>query len=127
MTIKYVFVTGETVYVDAPEDVGMFIKESRRAEHASNRRHSRHYAFLNEDCLSDMTNPEALHLAGVFEEERQALLSVLSALQKVRFEKFESGETIADIARSEGRTARDIRYSIRSAQKKLCNIYSFDA
>lgn len=47
------------------------------------------------------------------------MLSQLTPVQRRRFEMFESGMKIADIARSERASFNSVKESIEAAQKKL--------
>ena len=46
MKIKYEYVNGDVVEVEAPDEIGEFIKESLKAEHADDERHRVHTLSL---------------------------------------------------------------------------------
>ena len=126
MIIKYKFATGEVTEVEVSDEIGTVILDSRREEHANNERHRYHTAF----SLDDMTyedkyyffaddNPEEALMRKESAKERKSMLSQLTPVQRRRFEKFEDGMSIAEIARSEKVAFNSVKESIESAQKKL--------
>ena len=52
-------------------------------------------------------------------KKREAMLSQLTPVQRRRFELFEDGMTVAEIARKEKAAFNSVKESIESAQKKL--------
>lgn len=102
------------------------ILDSRREEHANNERHRYHTAFSlddmtyeDKDYFSVDDNPEEALMRKEAAKERKAMLSRLTPVQRRRFEKFEDGMSIAEIARSEKAAFNSVKESIESAQKKL--------
>lgn len=122
MIIKYKFATGEVTEVEIPDEIGTVILDSRREEHANNEHHRYHTEFSlddmtyeDKDYFSAVKNPEDVFMR----KERKAMLSQLTRVQRRRFEKFEDGMSIAEIARSEKASFNSVKESIESAQKKL--------
>ena len=108
MIIKYKFSTGEVTEVEVSEEIGTVILDSRREEHASNERHRYHTAFSlddmdyeDKDYFSAADNPEKAFMEKEFAKKREAMLSQLTPVQRRRFELFEDGMTVAEIARKE--------------------------
>lgn len=129
MIIKYKFATGEVTEVEVSEEIGTVILESRRKEHADNERERYHRAFSiddaeyeDKDYFSSGDDPESRFIADENAREREAALAQLTPVQRRRFERFMEGETIAEIARSEGAAFNSVKESIASAQKKLKKI-----
>ena len=125
MIIKYVFVTGEETVIDVPDDIGIVIQDSRRAEHANNEKQRYHSAFsLNntgyEGCIFS-SGGELIARLIMMEENRECeeMLQQLTPIQRRRIEMLMSGMSIADIARSEGAAFNTVKESIESARKKL--------
>ena len=128
MIIKYVFVTGEETVIDVPDDIGIVIQDSRRAEHANNEKQRYHSAFsLNntgyEGCIFS-SGGELIARLIMMEENRECeeMLQQLTPIQRRRIEMLMSGMSIADIARSEGAAFNTVKESIESARKKLKKI-----
>lgn len=126
MKIKYKFVTGEVTEVEVSDEIGTVILDSRREEHADNERHRYHTAFSlddmdyeDKDYFSAADNPEKAFMEKEFAKKRKAMLSQLTPVQRRRFEMFESGMSIADIARAENAAFNSVKESVASAQKKL--------
>ena len=126
MIIKYKFATGEVTEVEVSEEIGTVILDSRREEHASNERHRYHTAFSlddmtyeDKDYFSVDDNPEEALMRKEAAKERKAMLSRLTPVQRRRFELFEDGMTVAEIARKEKAAFNSVKESIESAQKKL--------
>ena len=125
MFIKYVFVTGEKVVIEVPDDIGIVIQDSRRAEHANNERHRYHSTFsLNnavyEGCIFSSGGELIAHLIRMEENrECEEMLSQLTPVQRRRIEKLMVGMSIADIARSEDASFNSVKESIEAARKKL--------
>lgn len=126
MIIKYKFATGEVTEVEVSDEIGTVILDSRREEHANNERHRYHTAFSlddmtyeDKDYFSVDDNPEEVLMRKEAAKERKAMLSRLTPVQRRRFEKFEDGMSIAEIARSEKAAFNSVKESIESAQKKL--------
>ena len=127
MLIKYVFVTGEETVIDVPDDIGIVIQDSRRAEHANNEKQCYHSAFsLNntgyEGCIFS-SGGELIARLIKMEENRECeeMLQQLTPIQRRRIEMLMSGMSIADIARSEDASFNSVKESIEAARKKLKN------
>ena len=126
MKINYTFNNGENLEVEVNEEIANIILASRRKEHANNERHRYRSAFsidaaeyedkeyfcTDDDLADDIIEDE-------FEIKRKELLSHLTLTQRRRFEKYEFGMSIADIARSENASFNSVKESIEAAQKKL--------
>lgn len=130
MKIKYKFVTGEVTEVEVSEEIGAVIIDSRRKEHADNERHRYHTAFSidaaeyeDKDYFPADDNPEEVFMRKEAAKQRKAMLSQLTPVQRRRFEKFEDGMSIAEIARSEKAAFNSVKESIESAQKKLKKLF----
>ena len=126
MKIKYKFLTGEVTEVEVSEEIGNVILESRRAEHANNERHRYHQEFSLDNLIyegsvyaSADTEPASSLIRKEREEEREALLSRLTAVQRRRFEKVMDGMSIAAITREEHGSYNSIKESVEKARQKL--------
>lgn len=125
MFIKYVFVTDEKVVIEVPDDIGVVIQESRKAEHANNERHRYHSAFsLNNAVYEGRIFSSGGELAGrLLRQESnkrcETLLSQLTPIQRRRIEKLMAGMSIADIARSEDASFNSVKESVEAARNKL--------
>lgn len=126
MKIKYKFATGEVTEVEVSEEIGTVILDSKKAEHAGNERERYHRAFSLDDAeyegaafASGASDPAAIVEEKEFLKERESKLASLTPLQRRRFEQYESGAKIADIARLEGSAFNTVKESIEAAQKKL--------
>lgn len=130
MIIKYKFATGEVTEVEVSDEIGTVILDSRREEHANNERHRYHIAFSlddmayeDKDYFSATDDPEESFVRKESAKERKTMLSQLTPVQRRRFGKFESGMSIAEIARSENAAFNSVKESIESAQKKLKKLF----
>lgn len=126
MLIKYKFADGEVTEVEVSEEIGTVILDSRRAEHANNERHRYHTAFSlddmayeDRDYFSETDTPEEAFVRKESAQRREVMLSQLTPVQKRRFEMFEDGMSIAEIARLEKAAFNSVKESIESAQRKL--------
>lgn len=126
MKIKYVFVTGEVMEVEVAEEFGTVILDSRRKEHADNERHRYHTEFSLDDAVyegsvfgSSGSDPAEAIIRKESDMECEDRLSLLTPVQRRRFEKFIDGMSIAEIARSENAAFNSVRESIQSARAKL--------
>lgn len=126
MKVTYKFATGEVTEVEVSDEIGTVILDSRRKEHAGNERHRYHTAFSlddmeyeDKDYFSAADSPEKVFMQKAFDKKRKAMLSQLTPVQRRRFELYENGMSIAEIARSEKSAFNSIKESIESAQKKL--------
>ena len=129
MKIKYKFATGEVTEVEVSEEIGAVIIDSRCKEHADNERHRDHTAFSmdaaeyeDKDYFSSGDDPESRYIAAEIAEELQAALAQLTEVQRGRFQRYADGETIAEIARSEGAAFNSVKESIEAARRKLKKI-----
>ena len=127
MKFRYKFVTGEETVVEVDDAIGMEIMDMRRDEHANNEKQRYHYAgsIDAEGCsvpVNDDTPEQAL-LQKEFEEKRKAMLETLTPVQRRRFELYEDGFSVAEIARMEGGSYSSVRDSIDAARNRLKKIY----
>ena len=75
--------------------------------------------YEDTDYVSADDNPEKALMRKESAKQRKAMLSQLTPVQRRRFELFEGGMSIAEIARSEKAAFNSVKESIESAQKKL--------
>lgn len=130
MIIKYKFADGDVTEVEVSEEIGTVILDSRRAEHANNERQRYHTAFLlddmvyeDKDYFSSDDTPEEAFVRKESAQRREVMLSQLTPVQKRRFEMFEDGMSIAEIARLEKAAFNSVKESIGAAQKKLKKLF----
>lgn len=126
MKIKYKFADGETTEVEVSEEIGTVILNSRREEHAGNERQRYHTSFSlddmeyeDKDFFSSDANPEESVIENSFAKKREEMLSCLTSVQRRRFELYENGMSIAEIARKEKAAFNSVKESVESARKKL--------
>ena len=126
MIIKYKFATGEVTEVEVSDEIGTVILDSRREEHAGNERERYHRAFSLDDAeyegatfASNSSDPAVIAEQKDFLKRHKAALASLTPLQRRRFELYEDGVKIAEIARREGSAFNTVKESIEAAQKKL--------
>ena len=75
--------------------------------------------YEDKDYFSATDNPEKALMENEFAKKREAMLSQLTPVQRRRFELFEEGMTVAEIARREKAAFNSVKESIESAQEKL--------
>ena len=126
MLITYKFADGKKLKIDVSEDIGNVILESRRKEHADNERHRYHkacsydsLAYEGDEALYCDFNPLEKSDKREFYEKISKAFESLTPTQKKRLLRFINGETIADIARSEGTTFNSVKECLTAAQKKF--------
>lgn len=124
MVVKYAFADGEKSEVEVDEDIGNFITESRRAEHANNERHRSHSEYSIDAMEGDLlaapdTDPLDEIIAEINRADLLQALSRLTEVQRRRLMLLASGKSIAEITRIEGKAYHVIERSIESAQKKM--------
>ena len=123
MLIKYKFANGDVSEVEVSEDIGDFIVDSRKKEHANNERH-RYHCYSSDAAYEgmDYAAPHTLESFLDLREENKHIIECfdrLSDTQKRRILKVASGMSIRDIARSEGTSHVSVLESIASAKKKF--------
>ena len=126
MLVKYKSVTDEVTEVEVSEEIGNFILDSRREEHNANERHRYHQEFSLDNLVyegsvyaSADSEPASSLIRKEREEEREALLSRLTAVQRRRLEKVMDGMSIAAITREERGSYNSIKESVEKARQKL--------
>lgn len=126
MIIKYRFDNGEETEVEVSDEIGTVILNLRRAEHVNNEKHRYHAAYSlddknceDKDYFASDDDPEAAVMEKESAKERKSMLSKLTPVQRRRFVKYESGWSIAEIARSENAAFNSVKESVEAAQKKL--------
>lgn len=128
MKIKYTFLNGDVSEVEVSDEIAAVALECSRSEHAVNERQRVH-------CEYSLDDPDNRHKDIPFEDKsfddvdssdfalcREAMLRVLTPVQKRRFEKLEAGMSVTEIAASEGASYMSVRESLIAARKKLKNI-----
>ena len=135
MKIKYEYVNGDVVEVEAPDEIGEFIKESLKAEHADDERHRVHNVSL-EGALYEGheygrydSNLRRLEVQETKNEKKrkkrllkQFLVNGFSQLTEVQIRRltlYADGLTMREIAEKEGVDHKAIVASIKVARKKF--------
>ena len=135
MKIKYEFVNGDVVEVEAPDVIGKFIEESLRAEHASDEKNRVHTCSL-EGALyegheygrydSNLRRLEVQETQQVNTRKRWWLrkclakgYSQLTEVQRRRMELYVNGKSIREIAEIEGVHHKSVEETIEQARKKF--------
>ena len=138
MKIKYEYVNGDVVEVEAPDEIGEFIKESLKAEHADDERHRVHNVSL-EGALYEGheygrydSNLRRLEVQETKNEKKrkkrllkQFLVKGFSQLTEVQIRRltlYADGLTMREIAEKEGVDHKAIVASIKVARKKFKKI-----
>lgn len=138
MKIKYEFVNGDVVEVEAPDVIGKFIEESLRAEHASDEKNRVHTCSLEgalyegheyghydsnlrrlevQETKKDRTRKKAQ-----LRESLKKGYSKLSEAQRRRISMYANGLTMREIAEKEGVYLNAVYQSISSARKIIKKI-----
>ena len=135
MKIKYEYVNGDVIEVEAPDEIGEFIKESLKVEHADDERHRVHNISL-EGALyegheygrydSNLRRLEVQETQQVNTRKRWWLrkclakgYSQLTEVQRRRMELFVNGKSIREIAKIEGVHHKSVEETIEQARKKF--------
>ena len=124
MKIKYKFADGTTSEVEVTDEIGAYINESRKDEHAQNER-QRYHCYSYDACSyegSEYGVCDDYSFDDDCEEQRKRLKTAFSKLtetQKRRLKKYASGKTLQEIATSEGVSFQSVAESIESARKKF--------
>lgn len=135
MKIKYEFVTGDVVEVEAPDEIGEFIKESRKAEHADDERNRLHNYSLEgalyegreygyyDSKLRRLESKETQNARILKKRQMRRGLakgySKLTEVQRRRFLMYADDFTVREIAEKEGVDHAAIVRSIIAARKKF--------
>lgn len=135
MKIKYEFVNGDVIEIEAPDEIGEVIKESRKAEHADDERnrvhnHSlegalyegREYGYY--DSKLRRLESKEMQKARILKKRqiRRGLAkgyAKLTEVQRRRFISFVNGLTIREIAEKEGVHFTCVEETIEAARKKF--------
>ena len=127
MLIKYKFANGDVSEVEVSEDIGDFIVDSRKKEHANNERHR--YHCYSSDAAYEGMDYAAPHTLESFLDECEAnkhlweCFEELSETQKRRILMLASGMSIREIARKENVNVNAAKSSIDSARKKFLKFF----
>lgn len=135
MKIKYEYVNGDVVEVEAPDEIGEFIMESLKAEHADDERYRVHnislegtlYEGHEYGCYdSNLRRLEAQETQKANTQKRWRLrkslakgYSHLTEVQRRRFTLYANGLSIREIAEVEGVHFTSIEETIEAARKKF--------
>lgn len=126
MKVKYRFADGEVNEVEVSDDIGAFILESRRREHADNERERYHSAHrIDREKFEDRGHfltggsPEERLISDETATELEDALSRLTPIQRRRMELLLDGESIARIAQAEGTSFNSVKQSVELAKRKL--------
>ena len=125
MKIKYTFVNGDESEVEVSDEIGMTITDSRRSEHAQERK-ARYYksdslSRMEEngfDIVTTETPEEALISKQYFDKLYDAI-SQLPELQQRRLLMLAEGLSLQEIARREGVRYYSVWKSVEAARKKI--------
>ena len=135
MKIKYEFVNGDVIEVEAPDVIGKFIEESLRAEHASDEKNRVHTCSLEgslyegreygyNDTKLMRLEAEEMQKARIHEKRRLRIglakgYSKLTEVQRRRMELYLNGKSIREIAEIEGVHHKSVEETIEQARKKF--------
>ena len=124
MKITYKFADGTRSEVEVDEELGEFIKASRREAAALERKERYHkgfslddYDFQGTDIVDPMDYEE-----WIFQKDEEAKLVCLTETQRRRLMMMADGLSMREIARQEGTALRAIQFSIDQARKKIKKI-----
>lgn len=124
MLIKYKFANGDVSEVEVSDDIGDFIVDSRKKEHANDEKQRYHCYSIDaldyegEDYAADETAESVLLKNELMSSVHKALES-LTPIQRRRLEMYASGMTYRRIAEVEGVDHKKVIKSIELARKKL--------
>lgn len=121
MKIKYEFINGETTEIEADENIGTFILDSRRNEENLARKERYHcyssdVAWEGED-YADSDTPETILFKKMRSERIKKALSKLSDVQRRRLLMHIDGLNYSEIARIEEVNHSAVKKSVESAKK----------
>ena len=124
MKISYKFADGEIQVVEVDEEIGKFIRVSRRKEEAGNRRERYHREFsldqeLFESDRLQYPDPCDEMIAGEDAARLRNAMKRLTGSQRRRMKALAVGKTIRQIAREEGKKHKAIEDSIHFSRKKI--------
>ena len=138
MKIKYEFVNGDVIEIEAPDEIGEVIKESRKAEHADDERNRLHNFSLEgalyegreygyyDSKLRRLEYKEAQKARKLKKSQiRRGLAkgySNLTEVQRRRILMYADDLTVREIAEKEGVDHAAVVRSILAARKKFKKI-----
>lgn len=123
MLIKYKFANGDVSEVEVSEDIGCFIVDSRKKEHANDEK--QRYHCCSSDAAYEGMDYATPHTLESFLDEREAnkhlieCFDKLSETQKRRLLMLASGMSVREIARDEEISPMSVWESIEAAKKKF--------
>ncbi len=124
MRVTYRFANGEISIVEVEGEVAEFIQLSNKAIHAGNEKQRSHTISLDArtyegDDYTDDVTPYTDYVERCRRETLEEALSLLSSVQRRRFELFTDGMSFRDIAKLEGVSHTMIRKSIQQSRDKM--------
>ena len=127
MLIKYKFANGDVSEVEVSEDIGDFIVDSRKKEHANNEK-QRYHCYSSSDAYEGDVYASSETMESIFdslEENRHfyETLSKLTPTQQRRLLLYASGMSSREIARQDGVDHKAVLFSIEAAKKKFKKIF----
>ena len=131
MKITWEFADGTKSEIEAPDDIGTVILDSRREEDNLDRKERYHcysidaLAYGDKDIHSPTSGvtPESEFLLAEDNARIAEALSALTDVQRRRLLMLASGMSLRDIAKAEGSNHKSVEESINSARKKFKKIY----
>lgn len=129
MIIKYTFADDKVSEIEVKEDIGNFIIDSRRKEHADNSKQS-YYGVFSLDAVKyeglEFAVKESDEPEGLSEQERKNVretFSQLTEIQQRRLKMYADGKTLRQIAELENASFQSVHESIEAAKKKFIKLY----
>ena len=135
MKIKYEFVNGDVIEIEAPDEIGKVIQESRNAEHADDERNrvhnyslegtlyeGREYGYYDSKLRrleSKETQKERILKKRQIRRGLAKGYSKLTEVQRRRFLMYADDLTVREIAEKEGVDHSAVVRSILAARKKF--------
>lgn len=131
MKITWQFADGTRSEIEAPDDIGTVILDSRREEDNLDRKERYHcysidaLEYGDKDIHAPTTSetPESEYLLAEDNARICEALSALTDVQRRRLLMLASGMSLRDIAKAEGAHFMSVEESINSARKKFKKIY----
>lgn len=127
MLIKYKFANGDVSEVEVSEDIGDFIVDSRKKEHANDEK-QRYHCYSSDATYEgmDYATPHTLESFLDLCEKNKHIIECfdkLSETQKRRLLMLASGISIREIARKEKVNVNAVKDSIDGARKKFLKFF----
>ena len=131
MKITWQFADGTRSEVEAPDDIGTIILDSRREEDNLDRKERYHcYSIDALDCAdkdahtpASNVTPETEYVLAEDNARLREALSALTDVQRRRLLMLANGMSLRDIAKAENSNHKTVEESINSARKKFKKIY----